>query len=273
MASHAFSRRLMAVTVCGSLGVFATAMVASPAFAKAKSKKHHTTTTTKKKGSSSKGKGTTTTTTKSTSLSSELAKLQTSLKGQKKQTFFASYKLTNTSTATHKTQSITFAQQGTKALFKMTSGTIIDTGKTTLFCSSNTTTTSSTKGSSSGPETCIQSTGADPLAGVLDLFSGTAALEFFGSAEAEAEAKQAGVTVSFSTGTYAGLASKCLSVTGGASDTNGKYCVANIGILDYWDTTGSSAVLTKYSASIPAGTFTPPAGATITTIPGGASAG
>jgi hypothetical protein len=261
MATNVFARRLVALGVCASLGVFTSAMVAGPAFAAGKGKKHTTATTSKKgkkKASTSKGKTT-------TALATELKKIETSVKGQKHATFIATYTFTTASGA----KKVTFAQQPPKSLFKATGETIISTGTTTLICSTTGTsaTGTSTTGGSSG-NTCEKSTGADPLAALLDLFSGTSALEFFNSAAAQAEAKSAGVTVSFSSGTYAGLASKCVSVSKSGA-TEGKYCVATSeGILDYFAASGSGATLNKFSSSVPAGTFTAPAGATIVTEPG-----
>jgi hypothetical protein len=192
-------------------------------------------------------------------LTTEFKKLETSLKGQKQATFIATYTLKTESG----TKKITFAQKPPDSLFKTTSGTIIDNGKTTFYCSTSSGTTSTS--GSSGP-TCIKSTTADPLGGLLDLFSGTAALGFFNSAEEEAAAKAAGVTVKFSTATESGLSSKCVTVSKGGT-TEGKYCVGSNGLLDYWEANGTGATLSKYSSSVPSGTFTLPSGATVITEP------
>jgi hypothetical protein len=276
MAMQVLTRRLVALGVCASVGVFTTAMLAGPASAKSKGKSHHTTTTTSKKGK--KGKSTKGTS-KGSSLTSELKQLETKAKGQKQIAFYAVYSLKG---KTSSTKSYTFAQQPpNKSFFKTTSGTIISTGTETLYCSTLTTpvttttttttpttptATTSSSSTSGGPQCLNEGSGSDPMAGLFDLFSGTTAIDFFGEAEQYAAAKEAGVTISYSSGTFAGLSSKCVTITDAGKKE--KYCIGNNGLLDYWSVTGTqTATLTKYSTTIPSGTFTPPKGVTITTVP------
>ena len=50
-----------------------------------------------------------------------------------------------------------------------------------------------------------------------------------------------------------------------------KDCVTNSGFLAYAGTASGHVQLTSFSRSVPAGSFTPPAGATTETLPAGVS--
>lgn len=185
---------------------------------------------------------------KSVSEAKKLKELGTNLKAEKGATFEASYAIK----ASGRTQSVTFAQAPPKFLLKTAGGAVIYTGSETLFCSSST--------------SCVGSGTTDPLASLLDLFSPTTARTFFDQSEVEIGARDAGYSVSFSSGTYGGLASQCAKVSG--HGRSGKYCVAKNGLFTYGaSSTGNSIVLTSYTASVPHTAFTPPSGATISTIP------
>lgn len=176
------------------------------------------------------------------SLGSEVAK-------EKGATFQVVYKTTY---AGH-SQSVTFAQEPPKLLIKTTSGSLIETGTETLFCS---------------PGSCIGVGGtSDPLAPLQNLFSPTTAVGFFHQAAAEAAAKLAGYSVKFSSTTFGGLASECASVA--VSGVSEKYCVSRNGLLTYAGSSAGSVELTSYSGSVPGGEFTPPSGVTIITSPTG----
>jgi hypothetical protein len=153
------------------------------------------------------------------------------------------------------TQSITFAQAPPKYLLKTESGSVIYTGSETLYCVSS--------------SSCVSTTTTGPFASLMDLFSATRASAFFDQAEVEIGTKEAGYSVSFSTGTYGGLASQCATVTGHGH--SGKFCVSKNGLFTYGaSSTGGSITLTSYTSTVPGTAFTPPSGATISTIPSGA---
>ena len=109
------------------------------------------------------------------------------------------------------------------------------------------------------------------MLGLESFFSPTIALTLFSEAKNAAIAHALGIKVSSSSATFAGQPSTCVSVSvkGKAS----KYCVTKQGILSYSGSPSSSSYfqLTKYSSKPPASLFAVPAGATITTLPGGAS--
>ncbi len=169
----------------------------------------------------------------------------------------ASYKAVYTSQNSSGTsQTITIEQMPPKSVLSTTSGSVIDDGTHTYFCSA-----------SGSAEQCVteSSGGADPFASITALFSPTTLLNEFHAAEGAAAAHTAGYSVAFSSGTYAGLAAKCLDYT--AATQTVKYCVTNTGILAYAQSTGGTFELTSFSTSPAAGDFSLPAGATVVTIP------
>jgi hypothetical protein len=185
---------------------------------------------------------------KSASEAKKLKELGTNLKAEKGATFEASYAVK----AAGRTQSVTFAQAPPKFLFKTQGGEVIYTGSETLFCASS--------------SSCVGTGTTDPLASLLNLFSPTTARTFFDQAEVEIGARKAGYSVSFSSGTYGGLASECAKVSGHGH--SGRYCVAKNGLFTYGaSSTGNSITLTSYTANVPHTAFTPPNGASISTIP------
>jgi hypothetical protein len=229
--------------------------------------------------------------TKAPTSAKELTTLAKKIKSQKKATYQALFEYKNTST--NKIESITVAQEPPKSLFKATGTTFIDTGTESLTCSpttTNSTSGSSTSGSSTSGSSTSSTTGATTttstttttapkskyvcykekgaqgsLGNLFDLFSPTTALTYFNSAEASIDARIAGYSVNFSTGTYGGLASKC--VTFKIAGQSYKYCVANIGILTYSGTTKGYFELKSFSKSVPSSDFSPPPGSKIETLP------
>jgi len=169
----------------------------------------------------------------------------------------ASYKAVYTSQSSSGTsQTITIEQMPPKSVFSTTSGSVIDDGTHTYFCST-----------SGGAEQCVteSSGGTNPFASITALFSPTTLLNEFHAAQAAAAAHSAGYSVAFSSGSYAGLAAKCLDYTGAGQTV--KYCVTDTGILAYAQSTGGTFELTSFSTSPAAGDFSLPSGATVVTIP------
>jgi hypothetical protein len=178
----------------------------------------------------------------------ELKTLATKVKSGKG----ASYQAVYTASLSGKTETITFAQTPPKFLFKTTSGSVIDTGTETVFCSAS---------------TCFSTGTSDPLASLLDLFSATAAYSRLTAAEAAVAAKAHGYTITFSSGTFGGVASKCATVSGPTG--KGKYCVSGSGFLTYVGAAGATVQLTSFTKGAPSSDFTLPSGATVQTLPPG----
>ncbi|HUY63932.1 MAG TPA: hypothetical protein VMV14_05390 [Acidimicrobiales bacterium] len=167
------------------------------------------------------------------------------------------YKVVYTATSSSGTQTVTIEQSPPKSLFSTSGGSVIDTGTTTYFCSS-----------SNGSNTCITASGStNPLASLLSLFSPSAAITALQQAQTEIGAHLAGYNVSFSSATYAGQDSTCVTVS--SSSQSGKYCVTKSGILAYEGSQGSSFQLTSYSTTVASSDFSLPAGATVQTLPSG----
>lgn len=183
-------------------------------------------------------------------LKKELKAIDSKLSSGQHKPFQATYSSTYGQAA-----SFTFAQSGGKTLFKTASATIINNGKQTLYCST-----------SAGHATCVaETTATNPFATLEELFSPQTAMSYVQSAEAEVVAKRSGYTVKFATATIGGQRSHCISVSGPSG--SGKDCVNASGVLDFVSTAAGHVEMTKFTTSVAASAFTPPAGATVDTIP------
>lgn len=185
-------------------------------------------------------------------LKKELKALDSKLSGGQHKTFQATYSSTFGQAAT-----FSYAQSGSKTLFKTGSGSVIDNGTQTLYCSTT-----------AGHATCLAETAAtNPFATIENLFSPQTAITTLQSAEAEVVARRSGYTVKFSTATVSGQRSHCLSVSGPSG--SGRDCVNGSGVLDFVGTSAGHVEMTKFSTSVASNTFTTPAGATVNTLPAG----
>ncbi|HXQ63121.1 MAG TPA: hypothetical protein VN796_12365 [Acidimicrobiales bacterium] len=186
-----------------------------------------------------------------TSALNKLESLSSSVQAAEKKTFKAVYTITNASS----TQTVTIEQSPPKSLFSTKSGSVIDTGTTSYYCSN------------SGTITCVSTGTTNPLAALTAVFSPATILAGLKAAQTEAAAHAAGYNVSFSSGTYAGQDTTCANLS--SSGNSVKYCVTGQGVLAYASSNGGSFALTSYSSSPPASDFSIPAGATVETIPSG----
>ena len=169
----------------------------------------------------------------------------------------ASYKATYTSHSVSGTpQTITIEQKPPKSVFTTSSGSVINEGTRTYFCTS-----------AGAQQQCVSesSTGANPFQSITNFFDPTTLLSEFRAAEAAAGSHTAGYSVAFSDSTYAGLQAKCLHYTSGSQTVT--YCVTDSGILAYAQSAGGTFELTGFSSTPPASDFALPAGATIVTVP------
>ncbi len=150
----------------------------------------------------------------------------------------------------------------------MSSGNTGTTGNSGNSGNSGSSTTTTT---SKSAVTCVASKRSNPLLGLESFFSPTVALTLFSEAKNAAIAHALGIKMSSSSATFAGQPSTCVSVS--VKGKSSKYCVTKQGILSYSGSSSSSSYfkLTKYSSKPPASLFAVPTGATITTLPGGAS--
>ncbi len=236
------SRRILsaaAVLALGSLALGACGSTASSLSSTASS-------IAKAAGSGSTGSGS------GGSLSSALNALERKTSTANHATFMATYSASNLSSGgTSSTQTITIAQKGTQSAFTTGSGSFYSNGTTDTFC-----------GNSSGSLQCTQSsgTGVNPLASLVDLFNPATV-----SAEIQAVAAAAGVSVTQSNETHGGLSSQCYSYT--KSGQASKACFSSSGILTYASSAGGSFELTSFTTNVSDSDVSIPAGATIVTEP------
>ena len=183
------------------------------------------------------------------SASNFLQQLQQKASSATHATFKASYTSTQGSGST---QTLTFAQKGSKSSFTSGTTTFYSDGTTSTFCDN-----------SQSPPTCTQTsgTGANPLAGLLTLFSP----QGVSSAIQAAAAAAAGVTVSHSSETHGGQASSCISYSRAGQGV--KYCVNGDGVVTLIQTPTGSFELTSYTTSVSDSDVSVPAGVTIVTEP------
>jgi hypothetical protein len=173
-------------------------------------------------------------------------------------TFSATYLTAHSSTG--QSQSVTFAQSPPKSAVITPSGSFYLNGSSVTECQGS---------GSSATCTSLPSNLTSSLTGLTNLFSPGILTNTLKGIQAE-EAAHVGVIVSESSGTYGGQASTCVTVKGSSQPSAVTYCAANSsGILSYANTAGSTVTLTAFSTNPPASTFSPPAGATVQTIPGG----
>jgi hypothetical protein len=183
-------------------------------------------------------------------LSKELKSLTTHVSAANHTTFKAVY----ASVDDGQSQTITFEQKPPATLFSDGSGAVLSTGKKTYLCSTE-----------AGTKSCISESGANPLAGLEEIFTPVYTVNILKAAEAEIAARAGNYHVSFSTKSYAGVSSTCASIT--AQGHTDIYCVGKSGMLTYEAGPGESFTLTSYSSSPPASDFAVPASATTVTIP------
>ena len=213
--------------------------------------------------------------------------LTNSINHAKSLTYLAQYTSFNNGQKT----TVTIAQSPPKSSFTTSSGSVINNGKTTYYCSTSSsgsgnsgntgsTSNSGNSGNSGSAATtttskagtnCLSVKGANPLLGLETAFGPATTLSALAEAKQGLVSRLLGIKVSSSTVTFAGQPSTCVTVT--VRGHGGKYCVTNHGILSYSGSSNSSSYfeLTKYSSSPPASLFSLPAGATTATLPGGGS--
>lgn len=184
---------------------------------------------------------------------SKIQSLSSAVQAGQHATFKAVY---TTHSATAASQTITIEQMPPKSVFGTTSGSVINDGTHTYFCSS-----------SGGQQQCVSESGAtgNPLASITALFNPSAVLSEFQAAETAAAAHSLGYSLAFSSQTYAGVPTKCVNFTHAAQTV--KYCVTDSGILAYAASAGSTFELTNFTSSPASSDFSLPSGATVITVP------
>jgi hypothetical protein len=168
--------------------------------------------------------------------------METSLRGGQT----ASYTATYTDTDNGQSQTVTFAQDPPQFLFKVGQGELIQTHTAGYYCST-------AKASS-----CTAPTLADPLKPLQALVSAQSVIELLIAAQGPLAAKQAGYSSTFSSGTFGGLASSCVTIS--SSSGSEKFCVTDAGQVAYVSTSGQVITLTRFSNKVNASDFAPPSG-------------
>ena len=237
--------------------IAATGLVLAACSAASSSSSSSSTTSTKGSSSATTDHGSGSSTT-AASTASELSKFETSIQSATGSTF----KLTYSETSSSSSGTLTFEQLPPRYLFSSGGSSafdVIDTDTGTYACSGT-----------SGHAYCYSySSATDPFAGLLDVISGKSVLTTLHDVQNGLASKAAGVKASFSSQTFAGQPSRCVSGT--YQGNSFKYCVTESGVLAYAGGSGSTSVgsisLTSYSTSVPASDFVLPAGATVVTLP------
>jgi hypothetical protein len=178
--------------------------------------------------------------------SKQIDALSSSVDAASKATFKAVY----TTSGTGSSGEITIEQKPPKSIFNSGDTSVINDGTSTIFCSNT-----------GGQKSCTaQSGAANPMASLVTLFSPAAAIAAMKQAHSALAAKVAGYNVSFTSETFGGQSSSCMTVN--AHGQEGKYCVTKSGILAYSGTAASYFQLSSYSSDVPDSDFAVPAGAT-----------
>jgi hypothetical protein len=175
-------------------------------------------------------------------------------------TFRTTY--TTSDSQTGQSQTVTFAQSPPKSAVITKSGSFYINGTTVTECTN-----------ASGTVTCttLPSSMTGSVTGLTNLFSPGVLTDTLKGIEAESVAHATGVSITTSSGTYGGYPSTCLTAKVPTDPAAVTYCAAKSnGILTYSVANGNTVTLTAYTANPPASTFSPPAGATVQTLPAGA---
>lgn len=175
-------------------------------------------------------------------------------------TFSSTY--TTSDSQTGQTQTVTFAQAPPKSAVITKNGSFYIDGSTVTECTS-----------ASGTVTCttLPSAMKGSVSSLAGLFSPGILTDTLKGIETESVAHAAGVSVTTSSGTYGGYPSTCLTAKIPTDPAAVTYCAAKSnGILTYSVAGGNTVTLTAYTANPPASTVSPPAGATMQTLPAGA---
>jgi hypothetical protein len=184
---------------------------------------------------------------------SKLKQIEAAAASESKATFAISY----TSTGSGSSSTFTIEQKLPDQLFKTSSSEGIYNGHKTYYCSLG-----------SGTDTCVAYGSIDesPLEGLVEVYSAGTYVTIMQSWESILAYSISGVHVSFTSATFAGQASQC--VTWSYQGSNAKYCVTDKGILAYagGGKKGSSSTsfeLTSYSSKVNSSDFNLPKGAKI----------
>jgi hypothetical protein len=162
----------------------------------------------------------------------------------------ATYKAVYLATGSGTTQTVTIEQKPPKTRFVAGNGEIVATGTTTYYCST------------SGTKQCFSASTSNPLAAALQVFSPQTAVTAMQQVEGQVAAHAAGYNVSFSSQTFAGQSSTCMTATDAGKTV--KYCVTKGGILAYAGASGSSFSLTSFTTSVPDSDFAVSASSAVT---------
>jgi len=251
------ARRFLAIAVFGAVTSICLAACSSNSSSTGTTAKPGSGTSTT--SGSPSGTSSSTTVKAQQSAAARLAALAQSVQSAKGGTFKLGY--SESSSVAGGSHSLVFEQMPPKFLIDLTgsdAGLVVDTGSGTYTCSNL-----------SGHQECYSFGTTNPLAPFIALFTGGTVETAFRGLESGIAAKEAGVSATFSTQTFAGQASECVSGVKG-SDTF-KYCVTGSGVLAYSggsSTQGSGAItLTSYSTNVSSSDFALPAGAKVVTIP------
>jgi hypothetical protein len=174
-------------------------------------------------------------------------------------TFSATYLTAQASTG--KSQTVTFAQSPPKSAIITPSGSFYIDATSITECQGS---------GSSASCTTLPSSMSSVVSGLTNLFSPATIVSALKGVKAQAAAHSAGYVIRTSSATYGGLASNCVTAKGTSEPTPITYCGSTSnGVLTYVNAGGNTVTLQTYSASPPASTFAPPAGATVQTVPAG----
>lgn len=231
----------VALAACGSSSPSASSSTTSSTAA-------HTTTSKARSSNSNPGTGSS-----SVNLSTVLGRI----KHNSGATFSVTY---NIMTSAGKAETVTFAQDPPKEAIVTSSGAYYVDGSSVTVCQGQ---------GSSATCTSLPSSEAAGATAISDLFAPGILTNTLQGIEGEVAAHVAGVSLSSHSATYGGQASTCVDIakSGQPSVT---YCAStSSGVLTYFSAGGNTGTLTAYDASPPSSTFSPPAGATVNTLPSG----
>jgi hypothetical protein len=186
----------------------------------------------------------------------KLEQIASSAQSESKATFKLTYSWKESTTSGE----VTLEQKPPDQAFSTGAGKVVSNGQKTYYCST-----------ASSPVICVKygSATSSPLGSVLRVYSSAFYVSEIKDWQNLVTAGISGYKASFSTATFAGQPSQCVSWS--YKSENAKYCVTDKGILAFVGGTSSSKTytftLTNFSTNVSTSDFSVPKGAKIVSVP------
>jgi hypothetical protein len=182
------------------------------------------------------------------SLQSQLDQFRSNVNSGENDTYGAEWSYV---TSSGQSETVAYSQTPPKTMLKVNDALFIHTGSVSYFCPTS--------------ARCIAEGTLNPLASVNELFNGHTLLSEISAWTSQSSWTTAGITLTFTSATYAGVPSTCVNIA--RSSGTEVWCASNdTGLLTYWVAGGTYFTLTHYTSNPPSSNYQTPAGAQIVSL-------